>query len=227
MLKKLEKKRFESTKLFYGKYSCKLAIHNSIATAFRNKNFSFTRSVIDKLQQDFEKGNPLALKKILREIPVKTEHFLNAQMLLHELSGYNEDYGLRVEGVGLSIYSNNLEWLEYLARKCKNIEGIWSPDPKYIDLLKPGIIITKKHTDYKLKVYPKGTANPNFYDWVTKNQGKVKAGKIFLDSVKNGYNLDNLYFYVRDENVLNLIRLFFNKDLSNILKIVNIHAIDK
>ena len=76
-MKKLLK--YETTKLFYNKYLYSLSVNSELTPIFRNKNFKYACTVLDKLQADFEAGRPLIRSFGRYEAPILLEHFLDAR----------------------------------------------------------------------------------------------------------------------------------------------------
>jgi len=213
-------KKLETTKLFWGKYLYKLTVNNGIGHIFRDKNFSYVREVLDKLQQQYESGEPLILSSFSRETPVKELSFLDARKLYKFLSK-NDDYMLRIEGATVSIYSNNKEWLHTLksAVNKTNLLELWEPNPNHLSQLDANTIMVDKGNGYEYKVTfgPKIADTAGFANWAKSNQKQVRVGPTLMDNLECSRYVSDLYFYARDEKTLRLCELM----------LTNIRRVDK
>jgi hypothetical protein len=210
--------KFETTKLFYGKYLYKLQLTNSIGRIFRDKNLSYAREVLDSLQLQYEQGEPLRLTFWLREQVVTEQSFLDARKLFKFLSKI-DDYTLRIQSNTINVYSNNREWLHTLKSAInKNfVNEMWEPNPKSISHLNANTIIVDKDNGYQYKVTlgPGLSDTVGFAAWSLNNQEKVKVGPVLLDALRDNQWVSDMYFYARDEKILQLCTLM----LSNIRRV--------
>lgn len=211
-------KNCQTTKLFWGKYLYKLCISNGIGTIFRDKNLSYAREVLDKLQQQYEEGEPLVVNRFYREMPVKELSFLDARKLYKFLNKH-EDWTLRIEGSTTCIYSNNREWLHTLksALNKKNLIEFWEPDPNHLSQLEPNTIIVDKNNgfNYKVTLGNKIGDTSGFANWAKNNPKQVRVGPQLQHNLEQNSYVADMYFYARDEKTVNLCELM----LSNIRRI--------
>ena len=211
-------KKYETTKLFWGKYLYKLTGRNGIGTIFRDKNLSYAREVLDTLQQQYEEGEPLIVTRYFRETPVTEISFLDARKLYKFLSK-TDDYTLRIEGSSTSVYSNNREWIHTLksAMNKNNLLEIWEPNPDHLTHLEPNTIIVDKSNGYNFKVTlgPKVGDTSGFANWAKHNPNQVRVGPQLQHNLEHNSYVSDMYFYARDEKTLNLCELM----LSNIRRI--------
>lgn len=219
----------ETTKLFYNKYLYKLGIYNPLGTIFRNKNFAYASTVLDKLQANYEDGLPLEVTYVMRKQPIRIPDFLDAQILYNELSRYKEDYLFRVEGSTLGIYSNDKEWCKRLAYKLKNAKDFTEPQADLVQFLRENTntIIVDKDFGYEYKITLNGACPATFADWLKANRDKVKVTDNLIDHIKDGQYVQGRYFYARSENVLMLIRLIILDNMQRVDKLVSKQDIDK
>lgn len=199
-------KKFETLKLFYDEYPYKIVIYNSLSYIFRDKNLPYAKNVLDSLQYKYEKKEPLTLEQFKRILPIDTEVFFEAKNLFIELSG-RTDYKLRIQNPYMQVYSLDYDWLMYLSKKIKSTTEFWEPTC----LLEKGTILVPHHKGYDYKVTLDSDVNPELATWILNNPGKVKAGKVCLDTIKRQGYTRGLYLYVRDERVLQLLSLFTGK----------------
>jgi hypothetical protein len=211
-------KKLETTKLFWDKYLYKLCINNGIGSIFRDKNLSYVRGVLDKLQQQYDSGNPLVIENYYRQIPVKELSFLDARKLYKFLSK-TDDYMLRIESSTVAIYSNNREWLHTLksAINKDNLLELWEPNPDHLSTLDSNTIIVDKSNGYDFKVTfgPKVADTSGFANWAKNNVKQVRVGPTLMENLERSGYVSDLYFYARDEKTLRLCELM----LSNIRRI--------
>jgi len=199
-----------------------------MAVVFRNKNLAYAKKEIESLQQDFESGHPLFFKRILRQFVISYECFLDAKKILAYLTK-NEDSMVRVEGICISIFSNDLSWISAVKSNISNTRVLefWEPDPNTINSLKPKTIIVNGLVDYKYKVTlgPKGC--PSFAKWAENNPQHIKIGdgakrELAEDGWCNGY-----YFFARDDKSLQICSLMLGDNIRRIDTLVSKHDLDK
>lgn len=222
-------KKLETTKLFWGKYLYKLSINNGIGYIFRDKNLSYVREVLDKLQQQYESGESLIMSSFSRETPVKELSFLDARKLYKFLSK-NDDYMLRIEGATVSIYSNDKEWLHTLksAVNKTNLLELWEPNPNHLSHLDQHTIIVDKDNGYGYKVTfgPKIADTAGFANWARNNEKHVRVGSKLMNNLERSGYVSDLYFYARDERTLRLCELMLT-NIRRVDKLVLRTSLDK
>ena len=222
-------RKFETTKLFWNKYLYKLTINNRIGNIFRYKNLSYARSVLDGMQRAYEAGDPIKLERFRRCDLVTESHFLDARRLYKFLSKTNE-YTLRIEGNTTGIYSNNREWLHTIKSSLhkENLLEFWEPDPIGIELLEVNTIIVDTPILFQYKVMlGSGTMSlTGFANFAAANPKQIKIGPVLKQELeKNGY-VSGMYFYARDEKVLQLCSLMLD-NIRRVDKIVAKQSLDK
>lgn len=197
----------ETKKLFYDEYAYKLVIKNSLAYIFRQKNFNTAKKNLDYLQTLYDQNEPLILyKSAFRKNTYHEDAFLNCKILYNEFIE-RSDYKIRIELSYISIYSNDRDWLLSLASKIENTFEFW--EPKYV--LDKNTIILDRYIPYQYRVTMGKSVDPGLAGWIRKNPDKVRAGNHALREIEKGSHVGGLYFYVRDNKVLNLISLFLSR----------------
>lgn len=202
----------------------RLTIQHSLGTIFRDKNIAFARDVLDNLQLQAENGEEIIWKKSYRySVPVTQESFATAQFLLAEFTAQGHDnYKLRCENPFMSIYSNDINWLNNLMRKNLSVVSFSEPSIQDINNLRPNIIVTDEDPiPFKFKVTVGNQVSSGLGDWITANPDKCKAGTKFLQEVKNSGYVNGMYFYVRDEKVLQLIQIIIGGNIKRVDKFIN------
>lgn len=218
--------KFETLKLFYNRYNYKISIKNSLGSIFRDKNLTFARDELDKLQYMHEgKDYPLTILRGLRTINVPFDDFLTAKFLLSEFEK-QQDYKLRVENPDLSIYTNNKSWIEsLLENRLLNVYGVYYPSPD--TTLEKNTIIMDHPFPYEYKVGLKDRVDPTLARWIKNNKDKVKIGPVALRTIEqNGY-CRGFYFYVKNDKILQLVNIMINGSIARVDKIISRANIDK
>ena len=216
-------KLLNTEKLFYDKYMLRASMYFTMAPIFREKKFNHTRDVLDDLQHQFEQGSEELIwnKGYRYSRPITIDEFQDTLNLYNSLTSqdYNS-YSLRVEQMNLNWYSNDEGQLDQLIyRFKKRIVSISKPTESQKNLLEPNIIL--KPSKYEFKVTVGATVDPNVAYWFEKNSDKVKIGSTFLECIKQGQYVKGFYFYVKNEKVLNLVKIVLGGEITRIDKFVN------
>tara|TARA_B100002019_G_scaffold290815_1_gene309375 strand:- start:9891 stop:10556 length:666 start_codon:yes stop_codon:yes gene_type:complete len=216
-------KLLNTEKLFYDKYMLRASMYFTMAPIFREKKFNHTRDVLDDLQHQFEQGSEELIwnKGYRYSRPITVDEFQDTLNLYNYLTSqdYNS-YSLRVEQMNLNWYSNDEGQLDQLIyRFKKRIVSISKPTESQKNLLEPNIIL--KPSKYEFKVTVGATVDPNVAYWFEKNSDKVKIGSTFLECIKQGQYVKGFYFYVKNEKVLNLVKIVLGGEITRIDKFVN------
>ena len=221
--------KFETTKLFYDEYPYKLVVVNALSHIFRDKNLSRAKEDLSKLQQQFDQGEPLKWGPPQmferRDRPIEIDTFIEAKNLYIEFSKQT-DYKLRVSNPYMQIYSHDYDWLVMLSKKLKGVTEFWEPSSENVSQLAANTILVKHPTDFNFKVTLGYNCDPNLAEWIKKNPDKAKAGPVCLQTIQRGGYTRGLYFYARDEKILQLLNLFVS-NVVRIDKLVYNRKIDK
>lgn len=222
-------KQFKTKKLHYGRYLYKIVLHNQLANIFRTEmqpagDLKYAKVQLDDLQQQYDKGEPLYRVNFRTKTPVSADDFLDAKDLYSVLRN-NDSYTVRVEKFwSVSIYTNDKDMLVNIASKMRDsAREFWEPDSKDKDLLTqtPNIIIVESKPIFEYKVtFNAKISDPNFANWAKSNQDKCKIGPVTLDNIQNKLYNNGSYFFVRDEKVLNLVRLMVGHNIRRVDKLV-------
>jgi len=215
-------KTHDTTKLFYDQYVYKLTFINGLASIFRNKNLTYARMILDRLDSSEQDGEPLAVRRVRRIEPVTIAQFNDAKKLIQFFYKF-DDYTLRIELSKISIYSNSKVWLTSIkdAVDPESLQGFWEPNPTHASILKPNVLITNSYPNFNYKVtLGRGIGSPEFAKFALNNPTLIKAGPEMLSRCHHKNYMDGFYFFVRDEKTLALINLF----ISNIRRIDKIVA---
>jgi len=217
--------KFETTKLFYNEYLYKLVVVNGLSYLFREKNLSRAKSDLDLLQQQYDAGKPLSRGVHAYKYPVDHDTFIEAKNIYMEFCR-QDDYKLRISNPYMQIYSNDHAWLLMLSTKIKSARELWEPKVENLTALDKNVILVNQPVRYKYKVTLGQSCDKNLASWIRNNPDKVKAGTICLDTIEHSGYVRGMYFYARDEKILQLLNLFVSK-LARIDKLVYNANIDK
>lgn len=211
-------KRYNTPKLFYGKYCYKLIVRSPIANWFRSGDLSVIRETIDGLQQQYKEKKRIHIQTWLRTIDVSLQDLHDAQKIYTAISK-QDDFRIRIEGFTIGLFSNDRDWLENLSKSIsRSVEEWWEPSI----VLQPNTLVmspTMKDWGYKITL---GSDVPaGFFKWFELNQDKIKAGNTLRSNINHGQTyLSGYYFYVKNEKVLNLVTLVLGPSIQRIDKIV-------
>ena len=213
-------KTLETKKLFFNEYPYKLGVYNPLAHIFREKKFRFAREELSRLELLYELDRPLVTGTFRKkEYDAKT--FFECKWLYKELIKRN-DYKIRVEYPSIQLYSHDKDWLHYIAKYVKQPTAFYEPPV----VLAKNTILVEKPTNYEYRITLNSRPDPSLANWIISNPKLAKAGPVFLEEVaKKGYS-NGLYFYVRDDKVLNIVGLMLGSS-SRIDKIVCKQDLDK
>jgi len=229
-------KQFETTKLHYGKYQYKLVLSNQLNTIFRSSlqkssALGYAREKLDQLTESYQKNEPMSeiVWRTTRTVPI--DHYLDAKNI-YSLLKFAEDYKIRLNpGRTLIIYSNDKALLKKISNKMKvSNREFWEPAAALSKFLQTekNVILTNSVPEFPIKVtFGNNKINPDFINWLDANQDKSRVGKSTINNIRKGYFTSGLYFYVRDEKVLNLISMLVGHNIRRIDYLVYKKDIDK
>jgi len=210
----------ETKKLFYNEYPYKLGLYNSLAYIFREKKFRFAREELSRLEVMVEMNKPLVLGTY-RKKEYDLATFTECKWLYKELIKRN-DYKIRVEYPMLQLYSQDKDWLLYIASQVNAPTEFYEPPV----ILAKNTILVEKPSDYQYRITLNSKPDPSLAKWIQNNPKLSKAGPVFLNEVANSGYSKGLYFYVRDEKILNIVGLMLGS-LGRVDKIVCKQDLDK
>jgi hypothetical protein len=228
----------ETKKLFYNKYAYKIVIYNRLASIFRSElqrgnKLSFARAELDRMHAEYDNGVPITKRVFRSDTIIPTEDFFDAQDVYKILKKSSNEYMIRI-GIGndLIIYSHNKEFLLSIGKKVRSTNiKFYEPHVDIKEFLEKNkdVVIVKNQPKFPIKVIL-GRKKSNLIDlanWLKLNHDKSKVGNRTLSSLEEGLYVDGLYFYVRDEKVLQLVYLMCGDNIRKIEKLVWQHEIDK
>lgn len=201
----------------------RINLYLPLAPIFREKKFGYAREILDSLNQQLEDGAKELIWgrsfRLHRTVPVDV--FKDAQNLYMYFTNKDYDtYMLRVEQSYLMWYSNDeAQFNEIIDKFEDRVYEVHKPDPSVKAGLQPNVIIKDSKYRYKVTVGP--TVDPNVAYWFESNPDKVRIGKTFLQAIKDGQYVKGFYFYVKNEKVLNLVKIILGGRIQRIDKFVS------
>lgn len=212
-------KRFDTYKLFYGRYPYKLVWNSPISHWYRGADLPYIRDTLDELQHQYNQNNKLILRFWNREVSVSTLDLYYAQKVYSSLC-QNPNHRLRVEGTTVAIYSEEKDWLEALKYNVgPTVEEWWEP----ATLLQPNtIIMSEAMKGWEYRITFKDKLPEEFKKWALNNLDKIKIGPILRETLEESRHsyVQGLYFYVKSEKMLSMVSLILGGSISRIDKIV-------
>lgn len=148
---------------------------------------------------------------------------------LHRILEKHKNHKLRISYSDIFVYTNSSQLIEdIISWSRKGFYELWEPDNSTTKTLlqSPDIIITNTPVEYRYKITLKNQKNRDFVAWIEANQDKIKIGTRCLHALKNQFWIASLYFYVKDEKVLQLAQLT-GMDISRIEELVHKTDLDK
>jgi hypothetical protein len=221
-------KKRETHKLFWDEYLYKLVIHNKIARIFRNKNLSYAKQALVPLKEAHDSGLPLNFVKSKRQDFIKEDQYLDAEKLLNHFSTAN-NYKIRIESATLTVYSNDKLWLETVANSLtpRNVYEFWEPSSTSITHLIKNTVILEEKINYQFRVtLGSRRGNLGFAQFAKKNPHLVRLGPKLLKEMENEGWVSGMYFYARDEKVIELCHIMLD-NMRRVDKVIYKQDIDK
>jgi len=222
-------KLYETKKLHYGEYLYKLVLSNQLNTIFRTElqkhsKLGFAKEQLNNLHEKYIQGKQLEeqVYRTVRTVPV--DDYLDAIDIYKALK-FADDFKIRVDPWrSLTIYSNEKELLQKIAKKMRvSNREFWEPDSSTINKLlnETNIILTDIKPDFCIKItLGSKKMDGSFASWLDANKDKSKVGQTTLNAIRQSSYLNGLYFYVRDEKILNLITMLIGHNIRRIDKLV-------
>jgi hypothetical protein len=226
----------ESNKLHYGKYLYKLKTKNTLASIFRSEKqrsgkLSFAAKRIKELKDSMKNSQTYSVVVVtkFRKSDVASASELSDAETIYKILKNSEDYSIRCEDKSLAIYTNSLEILEKIGTSITTKTEIWKPLETALDILEKGIIVVKSKPEYPLKVtFGPKKGSKSLAEWVDKNSSLVKIGRITLQRHREERSwIQGNYMYVKNEQVLTLIKMIVGDNILKIEKLLYKENIDK
>ena len=228
---------YETKKLYYGKYLYKLVIYNTLAPIFRSElqrkgDLSFARQQLDRLHADYENNIPLKRTIFRTGVPVSKVDFFDAKEVYNQLKTKTDQVCIRIGTYrNLVLYSNNKQLLcNLMSQVATNEIDFWQPASENVDFLcnNKHIVIVDNKPAYNIRVIlGKKRGADGLATWLANNKDKSKVGNITYQALQEQTYVNGLYFYVRDEKVLQLITLICGDNIRKIERLVWHEEIDK
>jgi hypothetical protein len=200
----------QTSKLFFDKYVYKISLNTVLASEFRYKNLPRTIAKIQAIASQIEKtkDGKIQLGTYYRKF-VNTNDIFHVSNLCNILKSQS-DYGIRVEGECLGVYTNDDTVIANI-EKLGKIRDISKPANDVIKnflLTTPNSIIAKKYTHkYRVTVNPLRDASENFHRWAE----KIPSIKL----LRRTYHTEG-YFYAANEKTLGMCKIFLGDKIRRV-----------
>lgn len=206
----------KTNKLYYDKYVYKVETYNPLSTIYRERDLGKVRATLNEydIRVQASKGR-LVIGKTWSTKNITTDDIFNNIQFLTLLEA-ETSFAIRVEGDYVNLYTNNKDLVDQLCLIGKIVREVVVPKSDKIRdylLSNPNKIVVSEYTHkYKVGISGLGLQADSFIDWA-ENMPKVKL------CGKKRYIADS-YFYVTDDKVLGLCRLFLGKKIRRIDELV-------
>ena len=199
-----------TSKLFFDKYVYKISLNTVLAAEFRYKNLPRTIAKIQTLAVQIEKT-----KEGKIQLGTYYRKFVNVNDIFHVSRLCNilkdqSDYGIRVEGESLGVYTNNENVISDIEKlgKIRDISKPANDTVKTFLLSNPNSIIAKQYTHkYRVTVNPLRDASESFHQW----DEKIPSIKL----LRRTYHTEG-YFYAANEKTLGMCKIFLGDKIRRV-----------
>ena len=112
---------------------------------------------------------------------------------------------LRVSNPRMNVYSHDRDWLLMLSVKINSACEFYEPSKQHLSMLSKNVILLDTIPEYEYKITLGDRCDSNLANWIVNNPDKAKAGPVCLSTIARGAYTNGLYFYARDEKILQLL----------------------
>ena len=223
-------------KLHYGKYVYKICIKNELASSFRgefnrakgDQKFPLAASVFDQLEILDVAGKAMTYGFWAKTI---TKLDLNYAKDLYSILTTHDDYKIRIDrGVYMWLYTNTRSLLDDVINLGNYaVKDLWdvAEEDKVFLLANQNCVLVDSPPDYDYKIYLKSQGDPaKIVNWCADNLDKIRIGEQCLKNLRAGWVNGN-YFFVRDEQVLMLVRIMIGDSITRVEKQIYLDDLDK
>lgn len=212
--------QYNTPKLFYGKYPYKLTFRSLLANNYRGGDLSNIRQVLDGLQLQYVASRQMTIQTWRHYESVTPADLHLNQKVFRSLVDNQGDFKIRVEARVVQIYSESRQWLHDLGTSIQ-AHQFWEPQGS----LKPNeVIMTDIMSDWGYRITLGREVPKEFRAWAKNNFNKIKCGPRFTEELLGhdayALYLNNLYFYVKNEKMLNLVTLVAGNGIVRVDKII-------
>lgn len=209
----------QTKKLFYDKFVYKVTVVTALAENFRGNDIPATshylQHVYEKMVEKNETEKSWGSRWNIKTIKL---HQVQRDITFSHLISSLDSYHVRVEGNHLSVYTNDLDFLENTKKLYDEpyaLREMWLPENDKIKdflLSNPKKIIRPEYS-HKYKVTVNSIPDiESFKQWAS------KLPKLKVMS-RNNYTIGG-YFYVADEKTLSLCRIFLGDRIRRVDEIL-------
>jgi hypothetical protein len=198
----------DTTRLFLGKYKHKIVLVTPVASWFRTGDMQTIKSKISIVNTNISsKLKADNLKKYAVDV---------CDLLI----AYQDQYSVRVENPRLSIYTNDVIFLEKLAKLDETfVKFVVVPNNKNPEVIQGVVLVKNLDFDFKVHVGTSRTNHSNFVEW-SKNNAKIRMPKRCCRDLQRDRSWGGSYFYVKDPKTLTMVKMFLGADISKVETVV-------
>jgi len=196
------------------------------------RNLDYARDMITQLDELYNENKELKVAFFRnRYTEFSIAEYFYAKELLKLLENITERK-TRAEIGYLYVYLTSEEDLKSFTENnfCSPfIVEVWKPDTGDIKTLldEENVFILKEPSPYEFRVSVGRTKNPGLADWLAANSDKCKASDYALQSIRDGDWIQTVYFYLRDEKILLLVKMIAGNDIKKVERLVYNDNTDK
>lgn len=209
----------QTKKLFYDKFVYKITVVTALAENFRGNDIPATSHYLQHVYEKMvEKGETERSWGSRWNVKIIKLHQVQRDITFSHLISSLDSYHVRVEGNHLSVYTNDLDFLENTKKLYDEpyaLREMWLPENDKIKdflLSNPKKIIRPEYS-HKYKVTVNSIPDiESFKQWAS------KLPKLKVMS-RNNYTIGG-YFYVADEKTLSLCRIFLGDRIRRVDEIL-------
>lgn len=194
-------------KLFNGLYRYKIVIVIPGAGLFRGGDMAATLKKLNAINVD-------DTWYTIDEADVKY-----AKVLCNTLS-MMKGYEVRVESPRVSIYTNNLSDINYIANLNVDRVKYISKPPADVVLEEGVIVLANRDYDYKVTIGRLTSAQDAFIEWCDANADKIMLTAGCRRALNKPSSFGGTYFYITGDKTLLMAKMHLGSAITNIDKII-------
>lgn len=209
----------KTSKLFFDKYTLKVAVNTILAGSFRDNQLDHVESILEFYKGKFKDPKVQSVPHYVWSGRKVTRIDFDTCNAVYNILKNEKDYQLRIETNCINIYSNNESFIDKITASVKGqVYYISKPvSEKVRDYLLNSkfkiIANSKPEFKYKVTINPLRDDVDSFMDWGNSMTGKVRL----LSAPKYSEG----YFYALDSKVVTLCRLFLGSKIRRVDELVH------
>lgn len=209
----------KTSKLFFDKYTLKVAVNTILASAFRDNNLDQVESIVNFYKDKFKNPKVQYVPHHIWSGRRVTRTDFDTCKEVYKILKKEKDYQLRIETNCINVYSNNEVFIDkVIASVNGQVYYVSKPaSDKVRDYLLASkfkiISNSKPEFKYKVTINPLRDNTESFMDWGNQMTGKIRL----LSAPKYSEG----YFYALDSKVVTLCRLFLGSKIRRVDELIH------